>query len=185
MEATVTARPLAIEPLTLEGFAPFGSVIMAERDATAPKLVNQGTARRYDWLTALENSRPARARLNLCVFRCAPRSTWPFKVELLEKHPESTQLFVPMNAARYLVLVALEADDAPDLSTLRAFLATGRQGIAYHPGIWHHPLLALDQETDFACLVHEDGSDDDCRVHTLPTEAQPFLDLAARDDTMK
>lgn len=36
------------------------------------------------------------------------------------------------------------ADGKPDLSTLRAFLATNAQGISYHPNIWHHPIIALD-----------------------------------------
>ena len=64
----------------------------------------------------------------------------------------------------HLVIVALphEKDDEPDLSTLSAFVATGTQGITYRPGIWHHPMVALDHETDFFCLVYEDGTEADC-----------------------
>jgi ureidoglycolate lyase len=90
----------------------------------------------------------------------------PFTVRTLEKHPLSTQLFVPLGAERYVVVVAL-GDAAPDLSTLSAFLASGKQGITYHPGVWHHTLMALDQPTDFSCLVWEDGGRDDCSVHEL------------------
>ncbi|PWN51738.1 Allantoicase [Violaceomyces palustris] len=50
---------------------------------------------------------------------------------------------------------ALEGD-RPDLSTLTVFLATTEQGISYHPGIWHHPMIALGSApTDFACVVNE------------------------------
>ena len=101
--------------------------------------------------------------LNVSVFRCAPRTRWPLAVELLEKHPESTQVFVPMNARRYLAVVAL-GGDRPDLATLAAFVATGAQGISYHAGVWHHPMIALDSEVDFTCLVWEDGSPGDCTV---------------------
>ena len=40
---------------------------------------------------------------------------------------------------------------------LRAFLATAQQGVNYHPGTWHHPVLALNRESDF--LVIDRGGD--------------------------
>jgi ureidoglycolate lyase len=66
-----------------------------------------------------------------------------------------------MNARRYLVVVA-EGNDSPDLATLSAFIAEGTQAIAYHPGIWHHPMIALDAAIDFVCVVFDDGTADDC-----------------------
>ena len=132
----------------------------ADRPGAAWKSANQGTAKRYDWLAPAENLRPG-ARPNLCIFRCAPRSEWPLDVAILEHHPNSTQAFFPMNATRYVVLVAEPRPGSPDLATLRAFLAMGNQGCAYKPGTWHHPLIALDRETDFGCLVFEDESEGD------------------------
>lgn len=145
-------------PLTREAFAPFGFLVAAGPGEGKP--ANRGTARRHDRQGELQNLRSS-ATPNVCLFRCQPVPVFPHEVHLLEKHPGSTQLFVPMQARRYLVVVA-EGGDAPDLSTVRAFLADGRQGIAYAPGTWHHPLLALDVETDFACVVHEDGGAGDC-----------------------
>jgi ureidoglycolate hydrolase len=29
---------------------------------------------------------------------------------------------------------------------------------------WHHPLIALESDTELACVVREDGSIDGCRV---------------------
>lgn len=174
-----TLRPLTIrtEPLTAETFAPYGHVIMAERGDVVGKPANQGTAKRYNWLGPVENLRPANAKLNLCLFRCSPRTTWPLRVEIMEKHPLSTQAVMPMNASRYVVLVARPGTDMPDLSTLRAFVATGLQGVAYHPGTWHHPLLALGAETDFGCVVWEDESDGDCTLVTLPESERPLIEL--------
>lgn len=173
-----SARTFHSEPLTPEAFAPFGAVVMAERGDVPSKPANQGTARRYDWLAEVANRRPD-AKLNLCVFRCAPREHWPMSIALLEKHAQSAQVFVPMNAARYVVLVAAPSasGDGPDLSTLRSFLATGRQGIAYAPGTWHHPLLALDEETDFACVVWEDETESDCSVAHFPEAERPVVHL--------
>jgi ureidoglycolate lyase len=149
-------------PLTREAYARFGEVIAAG-DEGEGSAANQGTARRFDRLAALENLREG-ATPNVCVFRSMPWLERPIPIRLLEKHPESTQVFVPMNARRFLVVVALgdERDERPDLTTLAAFIATGKQGVSYRPGVWHHPLIALDDETDFACLVFEDGSKGDC-----------------------
>jgi ureidoglycolate lyase len=169
---------ITTEPLTPEAFAPYGFVVSGDRTDVVGKSANQGTATRFNWLGAVEDRRPGKARLNLCIFRCSPRVAWPLRVEILEKHPKTTQVLVPMNANRYVVLVASPGGDMPDLSTLRAFVATGRQGIAYLPGTWHHPLLALDAETDFGCVVWEDESDDDNVIVSLPEAARPMVSLA-------
>jgi ureidoglycolate lyase len=161
-------------PLTAEAYAPYGHVIMASPRGEPGKPANQGTARRFDHLAGLDDLRPGRAALNVSVFRCAPRPAAPFEVELLEKHPASSQIFVPMNAARYLVLVA-RGGDAPDLATLAAFVASGTQGVSYAPGVWHHPMIALDATVDFACFVWEDGSADDCTVVRLAPGDRPVV----------
>jgi ureidoglycolate lyase len=158
-----TIRARVLSP---DAYAPFGRVI--EGSAAAPeKAANQGSARKFEHLLPLENLR-ADAKANVSVFRCTPR-TVPFEIALLEKHPLSTQMFVPMNAGRYLVVVA-RGDERPDLATLQVFEATGRQGISYAPGTWHSPLVALDSETDFACVVFEDGTAEDCVEHAVALE---------------
>lgn len=175
----MASRIVRTEPLTPEGFAPYGHVIVADRADIVGKPANQGTATRYNWLGSIENLRPGQAHLNLCLFRCKPRTVWPMRVEIMERHEQSTQVIVPMNADRYVVLVAAPGGDTPDLSTLRAFLATGRQGVAYLPGTWHHPLLALGEETDFGCVVWEDLSDADNTIITLQEADRPTVELLA------
>ena len=162
-------RALTVEALTAEAYAPFGDVLSADRADVPAKPANQGTAARRDHLAELASLRPG-ASLNVCSFRCSPKTLWPMEVALLEKHPLSTQVFIPMNARRYLVLVAL-GGDSPDLSTAMAFLASATQGVSYRPGVWHHPMIALDAPIDFTCLVWEDGTDGDCVVAPLPPGA--------------
>ncbi len=161
---------LEAAPLSSEGFAAYGEVVEARGVAAS---ANQGTADRFDRVTHLSNERP-NAALNVAVFRCVPFVGGAFPVKLLERHPRSTQLFVPMNAQRYLVIVAL-GGEAPDLATLRAFIATGAQGVSYRAGVWHHPMIALDEAIDFVCFVHEDGGPEDCVVH--PLEDGPMVPL--------
>lgn len=165
--------------LTADAYAPYGRVIMASPRGEPGSPANQGTARRFDHLADLEDLRPGRAKLNVTVFRCAPRAAGPFSIELLEKHPLSTQIFVPMNADRYLVVVA-GGGDRPDLSTIAAFEASGTQGVSYHPGVWHHPMIALDHEIHFGCFVFEDGTEGDCVVAPLAPEERRVVDIAAR-----
>lgn len=156
-------------PLTQDEYRAYGDVIEARADVK-PVTANLGFARRHNFLAPISDLRPGRASPNLCVFRCdpmVPPGGTQFDVKLLERHEHSTQAFIPMNGVRrYLVLVAL-GGDSPDIKTLKAFMATGSQGITYRPGIWHHPLVALDQVSDFTCLVYECGDAGDCEVARL------------------
>lgn len=148
--------PLEIEarPLTAAAFAAYGRVI---EPAGAGRSVNLGTAERYDWLAKLENRRQ-HARLNVAFFRCAPQAL-PLEVGLLERHPGSTQLFVPMALTPFLVVV--EGGDG-----LAAFIGRG-QGIAYAPGVWHAPLMAIGEALDLTMLIYEDVSAGDTHLREL------------------
>lgn len=155
-------------PLSVDAYRAYGDVISA-RDDIAPRSANMGTAKRFNSVAECLNLRPGKAQPNLCVFHCSPQVSAPqttFTIKLLEKHPLSTQAFIPMQADRFLVVVCL-GEEKPDLSTLRAFLAVKSQGITYRPGVWHHPLIAMDRQTDFVCLIWEDGTADDCKVVKL------------------
>ncbi|MDP1917004.1 MAG: ureidoglycolate lyase [Myxococcales bacterium] len=152
------------EPLSVEAFAPFGDVISA--GLRAGSSANQGTATRFDWCAELMNARPG-AKANLAVFRSVAKAL-PFSVELLEHHPFSTQAFVPMVCARFLVCVAPTlADGGADVSGLRAFVCLPGQGVNYRVGVWHHPIIALERDADFVMLAFEDGTTGDCVVRPL------------------
>jgi ureidoglycolate lyase len=165
-------KPLHLTQITAEAFAPYGRLLSVDA-AGASIAANQGSARRYDWAIDLENRRP-HARLNVAVFRCAPRA-FPFSVVLLERHAHSTQLFVPMTVDRYVVLVAGRGE-TPDLEALQGFIVPGTCGVAYAPGTWHHPMIALprrgtDADSLFSASMWEDGSSDDCETVELPEGA--------------
>lgn len=163
---------LQLEPLTRDAFAPFGDVIEAGPDGSA---ANQGTATRFDFAAELANLRP-HARANVAVFRALPREL-PMRVKLLERHPRSTQMFVPMSATRYAVLVAHAREDGtPDTETLRAFECRAQQAINYRVNVWHHPMIALDRPSDFVMLAWEDRSPEDCVEHWFAEK----IELVAR-----
>lgn len=157
---------LHARPISPEAFAPFGEVVSLARLDQA-KSANQGTGVRLDYVANLVNARP-HARANMVVFRGAAQKL-PLQMKLLEKHPHSSQTFLPLKCERYLVCVApTGTDGAPDLKGLVAFICEGGQGINYAPGTWHHPMMALDTDGEFAMLVWEDQSAQDCVEWPLP-----------------
>ena len=168
-------RTFVARPLTREAFAPFGHVLEITPEIGPGRSVNMGTARRHDAMLEIENLRP-NAKLNVAAFRCQPSVPGKFPVVEVEKHPHSEQLFVPLNATRYMVAVA-HGKDAPDLDTLEVFVANGRQGVCYGPGIWHQPMIVFDVETDFSCFVFEDGTAEDCIPYVLPAEHVVTVEL--------
>lgn len=135
---------LAMEPLTRAAFAPFGEVI--EADGAERKLINEGTTERFHALANVDVAAEGGVAV-LSIFRVARRS-FPFTVKMLERHPLGSQAFYPLSDDPWLVVVA-EGGDRPDPATLRAFRATGRQGVNYRRGAWHHPLLTLQPVQSF------------------------------------
>ena len=41
------------------------------------------------------------------------------------------------------------AGDPPAPQDLAAFISNGKQGVNYHPGVWHMPLIAPEEGLDF------------------------------------
>lgn len=134
MPITLTAAPL-----TRAAFAPFGDVI--EKAGAQSFATNQGTAMRYHDLARLELT-AAGGRGLVSIFQATQPATLPVRLRLLERHPISSQAFIPLAPVPYLVVVA-PGTDAPDLSAIRAFAPAPGQGINFAPATWHHPLIAL------------------------------------------
>ena len=94
------------------------------------------------------------------------------RLKVLERHLRGSQLFIPLGAASFIVVVASDGTHARQ-GEIAAFVSNGRQGVNYHRGVWHHPLLALDAPTDF--LVVDSTADDNCEEVALPATLQIVL----------
>jgi ureidoglycolate lyase len=143
-------RSLTIQPLTKSAFAPFGEVI--EADPATMRLINDGTTERYH---ALANARVLGegASVIINLFRGQPRQ-FPHVVDMVERHPFGSQSFYPLQDRPWLVIVAPDEDGRPGVP--QVFLASGRQGVNYPPNTWHHPLMALDEVSDFLVVDRSD-----------------------------
>ena len=138
-------RTIPLEPLTAAAFAPFGEVLDT---AGAPdRLINQGLCGRWHDRAAMDFGPDGRAGISL--FRGEPR-TLPLRLEMVERHPEGSQAFLPMSLDPFLVVVAPDAGGTP--GTPRAFLTAPGQGVNYRRGTWHGVLTPLHAPGLFAVV---------------------------------
>jgi ureidoglycolate lyase len=127
---------LRIEPLTAAAFAPFGDVL--EATGTPDKIINQGLCDRFHDRARLDFG--PRGRAGISIFDAQPRSL-PYTLELVERHPEGSQAFIPMTAHPFLVIVASDTDGQP--TAVRAFGTEPGQGINILRNTWHGVLTPL------------------------------------------
>lgn len=205
------------EDLSQDAFSSFGTVVENPRPSLVPAphltdlppnavQANQGSAIKFldvthmrDLYQSAPSGAPARAVMNM--FVCAPRKLLPspgggsieglLTVEILERHPYTTQTFIPLgispsgaSEARYLVIVApslpasaadnslpvpegggLPGRGLPDLTRLKAFVAKGSQAVTYGAGTWHAPMVVVgSRPIDFVVVQFaNDVGIEDCQ----------------------
>lgn len=194
----VALQTLEAEVLSQKTFVEFGTVIENPAPSLIPSLeisslppnavqANQGSALKYldvthmvDLYGSAPSHEPAKAVMNM--FVCAPQPLLSsqqvgiagnFPVKILERHPFTTQTFIPLGLspseaykARYLVIVAPSlppsfsssglpvpaptdtsdrswGNGLPDLQNIRAFVANGAQAVTYGVGTWHAPMVVI------------------------------------------
>lgn len=152
------------EPLNADSFSEFGEVI-----PRPPEGVRQYFNDR------LENNR-IDARVDLSLTTIKPVDTMPLHVTVLERHPFSSQTFLPLKASRYFVIVVPDSDDgSPALARARAFVSGSNQGFTYRCGVWHHDMAVLDEAAVMAILMWCDGSGGDEEFLDIDTPFDVFL----------
>lgn len=154
------------EPLTTGAFAPFGDVLEATGDF---RLINAGLCQRHHDRARLDFGPDGRAGIS--IFKAVPRAL-PYVFDLVERHPDGSQAFVPMGAAPFLVIVAPDEGGSP--GTPRAFLTDGAQAINLHRGIWHGVLTPLAEPGLFA-VIDRIGATPNLEEHRYPA---PFTILS-------
>ena len=150
-------REIRTEPLTAEAFAPYGEVLEATGDF---RLINAGLCRRHHDRARLDFGPGGRAGIS--VFKAELRAL-PYAFDLIERHPEGSQAFLPMSADPFLVIVS----DGPD-ATPRAFVTDGAQGINLRRGTWHGVLTPLGGPGLFA-VVDRIGESPNLQEHRFAT----------------
>jgi ureidoglycolate lyase len=132
------------EKLTADAFAPYGDVLDASFEPD--KLINQGRCGRFHDRATLDF---ADGRAGVSIFK-GEMETLPLSLEMVERHPEGSQAFVPMSADPFLVVVA--RDEAGTPVEPKAFLTESGQAINFHRGTWHGVLTPLSEPGLFAVV---------------------------------
>lgn len=155
---------LPAQALTREAFAPYGDVIeVCDNNQVIP--INYGLTDRHHDLAHVDVA-AAGGRPIISIFRSRSVSV-PFQVEIMERHPLGSQAFMGLGGHPYLVIVGLAGEFDPH--KLRAFVASGNQGVNYHRGTWHHYCLSLEADNDFL-VVDRGGDGHNCDEVRLPVD---------------
>jgi ureidoglycolate lyase len=135
---------LQTQPLTTNAFKAFGEII----DATGEpdKIINQGLCGRYHDLVQLDFTT---GKAGISVFNAEARSL-PFKLEMMERHPEGSQAFIPMHQYPFLIIVSHDKNGVPD--TPISFISKPGQGINIFKNTWHGVLCPLHSPGLFAVI---------------------------------
>lgn len=166
-------KNIQIQPLTQESFSAFGDVIEKENHDFFS--INQGLTQRYHALSVAQITGD-HVTVGMSIFHNLCATQIPFKIDMLERHPYGSQSFIPLQQQKFIIIVALPLDQKqPNEQQIYAFLSNGKQGVTYHQGVWHHPLITLEAESEFL-VVDRIGGGQNCDVYHL-VESKWVADL--------
>ena len=140
----MTTASIQTEPLTADAFTTFGDLLEVEGEPD--KVINQGLCGRWHDLATLDM---VAGRAGISLFKAETRAL-PYRLDMMERHPDGSQAFLPMSLEPFLVIVA--PDDGGRPGRPRAFIARPGQGVNYHRGTWHGVLAPLGPSGLFAVV---------------------------------
>lgn len=149
-----------LQSLTAEAFASFGDVI--EASGAPDKIINQGLCGRFHDRAAFDFGD---GRAGLSLFKAEPRKL-PLKLEMVERHPEGSQAFIPMSEHSFVVVVAPDLGGTPGRP--QAFRTDIGQAVNYHRGTWHGVLAPLHEPGLFA-VIDRIGAGDNLEEYWFDT----------------
>ncbi len=128
-------KQIRTAPLTPDAFAAFGDVL--DISGEPDKIINQGQCGRFHDRAVLDF---VDGRAGISLFNANPRAL-PYKLDMVERHPEGSQAFIPMTHQPFLIVVAPDAGGRP--GDPLAFVSEPGQAVNYHRGTWHGVLTPL------------------------------------------
>ena len=149
--------------ITRKNFSAYGDLISSD-DVKAIN-INTGYAKRFDNLANINTSMD-KGKTIVSIFSALKR-TFPMKIEMMEKHPLSSQAFIPMNETTFLSFVAPQGE-LPEIDKIESFIIPPKTGINYKPGIWHFPLISTE-DINFL-VIDRKGKGENLIIHKFEKE---------------
>lgn len=137
---------LSLKKISKENFSLYGDLITTRNKIS--KDINENTTQSFFDLANIEIlGEDNKVRLN--IFN-AKKRIFPLSIDMLEMHPLSSQVFLPINKVDFIVLVA-PSDVKPDLNKIEIFQISNGDGINFKTGVWHFPLISI-QDAQFITI---------------------------------
>ena len=146
--------------ITRKNFAVYGDLISP--DDIRPMDINDGYAKRFDNLANISTSKDE-GKTIVSIFSALKR-IFPMKINMMEKHPLSSQTFVPMQETTFITFVA-PAGDKPEIDKIESFIVPPGKGINYKQDIWHFPLISTENMNFL--VIDRNGSGNNLIIHNF------------------
>ena len=138
---------LTPEELTEENFADFGEVVSIESKKS--KTINNGFAEKFADIASLD-TKEDQGQTSVHIFVAKSRQ-FPLHISMLEKHPYFSQTFIPRHSSPFIIVVA-PPSEKPSIEKIKAFITNGDQGVSYSRGVWHFPLISMNDNSQFIVI---------------------------------
>ena len=132
----IIVKPVKI---TRKNFAAYGDLISS--NDIKPININAGYAKRFDNLANINTSKDE-GKAIVSIFTALKRN-FPMQIDMMEKHPLSSQAFIPMKETTFITFVA-PLGEKPEINKIESFIVPPGKGINYKPDIWHFPLISTE-----------------------------------------
>ena len=154
-----------IKPIKINrsNFSTYGDLIST--NDVNPMDINAGYAKRFDNLAYLNTSKDG-GKTIVSIFSALKRK-FPMPIDMMEKHPLSSQAFIPMKETTFLSFVA-PPGKSPEINKIQSFIIPPKMGINYKPGIWHFPLISTE-DTNFL-VIDRKGKGENLIIHKFEKE---------------
>lgn len=152
----MTGRAIRLMPPDPEAFAPFGRFVTPpERPGARAFYSDAFEARAADTAAVVHVNHVEAQHLPLSVTR-------------IERHPHAAQCFLPLDVARYAVMVTpSDASGAPIPEQVMAIAMPGTMGVIYNPGVWHLGATVMERKGHFAVLMWRGGEQPDDELRDI------------------
>lgn len=133
-------------PLTAERFAAFGDVL--EASTKSRQAMNSARFDRFSDLATLDFGAQSSGHPCISIARGKTPTALPFRLDMMERHPDGSQAFMPLSNFSFVIAVAAAAEEVNE-EEIAVFISNGKQGINYHKGVWHMPMIAMQEGQEF------------------------------------